>query len=154
MIDAIEALIVAVVFSLLAIEAFANHWISRLPDEAIAELPKGKTVAKDGMNDLSLEYKLKYAAPLNEEVVNVAGTSVWHPFITLKRLRNDLVHLESIPLPAKVDDPDAYGQLVLGAGDNAVEVAVKLIEGMNPGFVQDQTLALLELDRPPASGST
>lgn len=149
MIDAIEGLIVGVVFSMLAIEAFANHWISRLPDDAIADLPKGKKVNRGEMNDLSLEYKLKYAAPLNDEVDNAAGTSVWKPFVGLKRLRNDLVHLESVPMPERATNPDAYGQLVLGKGDDAVKVAVDLIERMNPGFVQDHTLELMRMSRPP-----
>jgi hypothetical protein len=145
MLDCIEGLQTGVVFSLLAVEAFANHWIRNLPDDATIQISErdGPT-RKEEMYRLELEEKLKFAAPLNEGVRNPAGFSPWSPFKSLRRLRNDLLH----PKTDRANDADPYGRLVLGEGDAAVAVAVTLIEYMNPEFIRPQTLENLGLERP------
>lgn len=150
MIDCIEGLEAGVLLSLLAIEAFANHWIARLPDDAVANVPSKKNpeVPKVGMDRLSLDDKLKHAMVLSDEITPAAGKAPWPAYLALRSLRNDLVHPKPSEAPIEPTKPSPYGRLILGDGDNSVRTAIELIEFMCPEFLSDEFLSEHDLEKP------
>jgi hypothetical protein len=149
--DALEGLALGVILSACAIEAYANDVIRRLPDETMVEVPTrlgGQTVpvmrGKAAMDWLSIGEKLTRVVPLLTGRESIKGTSAWQSFRRVNKLRNALVHIESV---ARNDpnDPGPFGRLMLGEGSKAPEDAASVIEALEPGWMPEHVRPLLGL---------
>jgi hypothetical protein len=140
--DALEHLALAVILAAAAIEAHANDMISRLPNDAMIEIPErlgGRTVAvmrdKAAMDRLPISDKLARVVPILHGRPSIKGTAPWQKYKRLFRLRNALVHprREVLNDPLK---PGVFGRLLLGEGSSAPEDAASVIEAIEPGWIR------------------
>jgi hypothetical protein len=138
-IDCLSDLVGAVLHAFTAIESLANHSIDQLDDNATVQVERqGDTVTiskADMVRRLNITEKLELAVPLLPDGHATKGTAAWGRFVHLKRLRDDLVHVKERGYSTDPDKPSAYGQLLLGAGDDCVEEAVALVLGARPVFL-------------------
>jgi len=141
--DALEDLALSVFLAAAAIEAYANFAISRLPENAMVELPRrvgGETVyvvrEKNGMEWLSLSEKVTLAVPILTGRPSIKGTKAWEAFRKVKRLRNAIVHVRR-DVHNDPERPSPFGRLLLGEGSRAPEEAVSVIEALEPGWLPD-----------------
>lgn len=136
--DCLAELVAAVLFSFTAVESLANHAIDMLPENTTVtsgkqSLPKEKLVREMGIDE-----KFKRAVPLLDQGRAIAGDhSIWSRYLSLKFLRDELVHVK-----ARGYDPDpavltAYDRLMVGEADGCVEDARAVVEGAFPGFIPD-----------------
>jgi hypothetical protein len=149
--DALEGLALAVILSACAIEAYANDVIRRLPDDAMVEVPTrmgGETVTvmrdKAAMDWLSIGEKLTRVMPLLTRRESIKGTEAWQAFRRVNKLRNSLVHVESVARN-NPDDPGPFGKLMLGEGSQAPEDAASVIEALEPGWMPEHVRPLVGL---------
>lgn len=152
-VDCLSDLVGAVLHAFTAIESFANHSIDQPDDDATVTVERqGEEVAiaKEAMvRRLAITEKLELAVPLLPDGNPTKGTAAWGHFVHLKRLRDDLVHVKERGFSSDPDKPAAYGQLMLGAGDECVEEAVALVQAARPIFLPDHVLKALEAAPPP-----
>jgi hypothetical protein len=151
---ALEGLALAVILSACAIETYANDAIRRLPDDAMVEVPTrlgGETVPvmrdKTRMDWLSIGEKLTRAVPLLTGRESIKGTVAWQAFRRVNKLRNALVHVESVPRNDP-DDPGLFGKLMLGEGSKSPEDAASVIEALEPGWLPKHVRRPLGLPAP------
>jgi hypothetical protein len=149
--DALEGLALSVILSACAIEAYANDAIRRLPDDAMVEVPTrlgGETVPvmrnKAAMDWLTIPDKLNRVVPLLTGRESIKGTQAWQAFRRVNKLRNALVHVESVARNDP-DDPGPFGKLMLGEGSKAPEAAASVIEALEPGWMPEHVRPLVGL---------
>ena len=95
---------------------------------------------------LSIGEKLELSVPLLDQGRSTKGTEPWRRFVHLKRLRDELVHVKDRGYSKDPDQPSAYGQLMLGAGDNCVEDASSVVLAARPGFLPEHVLSALDIE--------
>lgn len=148
--DCLSDLVGAVLHAFTAVESLANHSIDQLADDVSVGVERGEgriSVPKaDMVRRLSIAEKLDLAVPLLPDGEPTKGTRPWERFVHLKRLRDDLVHVKDRGYSSDPDEPSAYGQLMLGAGDECVEDAASLVLASRPGFLPDHVLAALDIE--------
>jgi hypothetical protein len=146
-IDCLSDLVGAVLHAFTAIESLANHSIDQLPDDATVQVERQgepAVIEKAQMvRRLSITEKLDLAVPQLEDGNRTKGTAAWERFVHLKRLRDDLVHVKARGYSTDPDAPSAYGQLMLGAGDDCVEEATALVCAARPVFLPQHVLEAL-----------
>lgn len=155
--DALHGLAVTAILCAIAIEAYANDAIRRLPDDAMVEVPtrlNGQTVSvmrnRASMDWLPIADKLTRVLPLLTGRDSIKGTVAWQNFRRINRLRNDLVHMkpEALNDPAK---PGPFGRLMLGEASQAPEDAAAVIEALEPGWFPERLRAEFRLPAQPAA---
>ena len=145
--DALHGLAVSVILCAVAIEAYANDAIRRLPDDSMLEVMTrvgGKTIpvmrGKPDMDRLRIGEKLTRVVPLLTGRDSIKGSKAWQDFRRINRLRNDLVHMK----PEVRNDPEKpspFGRLLLGEASTAPEDAAAVIEALEPGWFPERLRA-------------
>ena len=95
---ALEDLVGCTVFSVAALEAFANGTI---PDDFVHEAPRGDGRCTEMFDKqqverhVSLEVKLDQILPKIRKVPSPKGSKLWGRFVAMRDLRDRLIHLKS-----------------------------------------------------------
>lgn len=147
----IAELVTATLLSYAAVEAHLNHMIDRLPDTAMVEIVQevnGVEISvmrgKGPMRWFSTSAKLDRVAPLFSGRPSIKGTGLWQQFVTLRRLRDGLVH-PKIDQPLARQEPSAMAQLLRGDGSDAPESAARIVDAIEPGYMSDDARIALGL---------
>jgi hypothetical protein len=145
--DALADLSAAVLFSIAAIEALANHTIDQLDNGTTYTDSRGREQDKISMvRWLTIEEKLRGAVPLFTKAAPLdKGREPWQSFKRLKDLRDDLVHAKERSYSIDPDHPAVYGRLLNGDGSKCVEEAFALASELRPDFFPDNVREALSL---------
>ena len=131
----------SVLMSYAAIEGFCNALIDNLADGTQVTVErKGLAVVygKDEMaRRLSTSEKLHIVAPIATGTASVKGTVPWEGFVRLRRLRDDLVHIKGFGYAGEASNPQAYGRLLRGEGDGAVQEAGRVVLAIQPDWIKE-----------------
>ena len=158
--DCVRDLAVAVLFSYAALEGLGNHTIDQLDENTSVEVTRGgKTVqiTRDEMErGLSVAEKLSVVIPAFTGNPSLKGDALWAKFVTLRRLRDALVHpkdrgsnplRQDSPSPGPdPKDPGIYGLLMRGDADTCADDAIELVRTLRPEFLPPHVLTGLGLE--------
>ncbi|MBD1862183.1 MULTISPECIES: hypothetical protein [Trichocoleus] len=93
----LEEIMASVVFAYTALEAFANE---EIPDDFVYTIPKSKCSEVYNKvqieRSLSLRTKLGDILPAISGMSSPKGTKVWHDFVALEELRNNIIHMKTV----------------------------------------------------------
>jgi hypothetical protein len=138
--DFLSAATSSVLMSIAAIEGVANALIDNLPEGTSITIDRRGVPEIIGKGDMArrmaIAEKLDLVVPLTGQP-SPKGTAVWERFVHLRRLRDDLVHIKEFGYSAEPTEPQAYGQLLRGDGNTAVQDAALLISAAAPGWVEE-----------------
>lgn len=91
-----ESIMASVVFAYTALESFANE---EIPDDftfTIKQKKCNELYSKEQIErSLSLRTKLGEVLPEVHKIVSPKGVRVWHDFLELEQLRNDIIHMKT-----------------------------------------------------------
>jgi hypothetical protein len=96
--DYFEHCFVGLVFSIQALEAYCNYKIAYNLKQDYTVHRKGKRVdlsSVETQNQISIDDKLGDVLPKLLHVPTPKGSSIWSNYITIKRLRNAMIHIKS-----------------------------------------------------------
>jgi hypothetical protein len=96
--DFFERCLVATVFSIQALEAYANYKISQAMKVDVLVTRKGKQVALspvEAERQLSTDDKLGFLLPTVLSVQSPKGKRVWEEYVALRRRRDETIHFKS-----------------------------------------------------------
>jgi hypothetical protein len=142
-IDCISEMAAAVLFSFAALEAFANHTIDQLDEDAVVNVERrGSEVdirRDDLVRTLSITEKLDRAVPALTGRASAKGSAEWRGFVELRRLRDGIVHIKDRAYSSDPKDPAVFGRLIRGDASTCDRDALALIDKLRPEFLSEHS---------------
>ncbi len=139
--DYLSSAVSSVLSSFAAIEGVCNALVDKLPDGTEITVERRGVADVCGKDEiprrLSISEKLSLVAPLATGEPSIKGTAVWGRFVELRRLRDELVHVKRFGYAGEPENPQAYGRLLRGDGDTAVQDAARVVMAVAPGWLVD-----------------
>lgn len=131
--DALELLMVGIVFAHTALESFSNFSI---PQDHIYRRDRGDAKCVEEFdktqveNGISLDEKLGVILPAIFDVGSPKGTKIWENYVDLKRARDRIIHMKSedIKNQSSIQMDTLWKRLISDVHTNPAKVVVEIAE--------------------------